>query len=297
MVVDLEFTPLLGLKDCNNLGLINYVQEMETRPNLGSKESVMDSHKNLFEGLGCMPGDCTITLQADHFPVIHPPRRIPVSLKDKLNDTLLSLEEKGVIQRVAKPTNWVNNLVIIEKPNGSLRLCIDPVDLNKAIQREHYPIPNAQDVTDNLSGMTIFSILDMKEGFYQISLDEPSSDLCTFNSPMGRFKFLRMPFGIKSAPEIFQRRNTDIFGDIPGVQIIYDDLIIAGKTVEEHDKALLEVFKRANESNIRFNPDKFQYRIKEVKYMGHVVSAQGLKTDRERVKAIDAFPTPTNVTF
>lgn len=99
-----------------------------------------------------------------------------------------------MLKRVDEPTDWVHNLVIVEKKNGTLCLCLDPRDLNKAVKREHYKIPTADEVSSNLSGKKNFSTLDLKDGFWQISLDEENSLLCTFNTPFGHFPFTHMPF-------------------------------------------------------------------------------------------------------
>jgi hypothetical protein len=197
-----------------------------------------------------------------------------------------------VIAPVDEPTEWVNSLVMPEKKDGSLRLCLDPRDLNKAIMREHYKMPTAEDVASQLHGKKIFTILDETNGFWQVKLDKESSFLCTFNTPFGRYRFCRMPFGISSASEAFQKKNTQIFGDIPGVFIIVDDMIIASETEEEHDKILAEVMDRARKNNVKFNRDKIQYKVREVRYLGHFVTSDGLRPDKEKVEAIKRMPQP-----
>ena len=106
-----------------------------------------------------------------------------------------------------EPTDWVSSLLLVEKPNGKIRLCLDPTDLNRAIKLEHYAISTSEDVIVKLHGTKIFTIIDMKYAFWQIKLDNYSSRLCTFNTPFGRFSFCRLPLGIKSAPEVLQKRN------------------------------------------------------------------------------------------
>lgn len=151
------------------------------------------------------------------------------------------MESKGIISKVTKATDWVNDLVIVEKKNGSLRVCLNPADLNKNIKREFYQIPTVKEMTAELSGKKVFTVLDMKDGFHQIPLSEESSYLCTFGTPFGRYKFNRLPFGLSSSPEVFQRENMRIFGDIVGVQVYFDDLIVAGESVEQHNKSLEQV--------------------------------------------------------
>ena len=141
-----------------------------------------------------MAGSYHMELNDTVEPVIHPPRRVPYSLLEKLKKKLQQLEEKDIIQKVDRTTPWVNSLVIVEKRDGSLRLCLDPRDLNKAIRREHHRIPTTEDMASRLSGKKLFSIVDEKDGFWQVRVYDESSHLCTFTpppplSPYGRYRF------------------------------------------------------------------------------------------------------------
>lgn len=127
---------------------------------------------------------------------------MPVALKKRLREKLDTLI-KEIVRIIEEPTEWVNSLVILEKSDKDLRLGIDPKDLNKGIQREHYRLPTKSDITSAMNGARYFSKLDASSGFYKIALDEESAKLCTFNTPFGRHCFLRLPFGISSAPEVF----------------------------------------------------------------------------------------------
>jgi len=142
-------------------------------------------------------GTYHITLQDSFQPVINPPRQIPHSLKDCLCQALDRNVSSGVLKKVDHPTDWVSNLVVVERKDGSLRLCLDPKDLNKAIKCEHYKIPTMQEISAEFAGKTVFSTLDLQDGYWKIQLDEESSLLCTFSTPLGRYRFTRMPFGIK----------------------------------------------------------------------------------------------------
>lgn len=132
-----------------------------------------------------------------------------------------------------------------------VRICIDPRDLNKAIKREHYPMKTIEEVISNMPEARVFSVLDAKSGFLQINLDYESSKLTTFNTPIGRFRWLRLPFGIKSAPEIFQRAMDQMLEGISGATAIMDDILIAGRDVEHHDQIFKKVIERATEAQLR----------------------------------------------
>lgn len=289
IVLNVESKPLLGLNGCIKFNLVKQVDQLKFE----NKDDVVKNYSDIFKGLGTFPGKpYHIQLNENIKPVVNPPRRVPLALHNKLKATLDELEKSNIISKVDEPTDWVNSLVIIEKPNGALRICLDPRDLNKAIKREHHIIPTADEIISNLEGKHIFSVLDLKDGFWQVPLDEESSNLCTFNSPFGRYKFKRMPFGIASAPEVFQKRNANLFSDIENVQVYFDDIIIMGSSEKEHDETLVKVLDRAKQLNIKFNPQKFQFKKSEVKYMGQIISGEGIQADPEQVRAVKEMEKP-----
>ena len=134
----------------------------------------------------------------------------------------------------------------------------------------------------------------MKDGFWQVKLDDDSSRLCTFNTPFGRFSFRQLLLGISSAPEVFQKRSLEIFSGIDGVFIVFDDLIIAAKDEKQHDLILRKVLERAREANVRFNKAKLQLKVSSVKYLGHLISAEGVTPDTDKVIAILDMPVPND---
>ncbi|XP_039462577.1 uncharacterized protein LOC120436178 [Oreochromis aureus] len=146
-----------------------------------------------------------------------------------------------------------------------------------------------------MSGATIFSVLDAKSSFWQIKLDPASSLLTTFATPFGRFKFLRMPFGINTASEVFQRAMEQIFMGYP-CAVIVDDILVGGKGIEEHDKNLKKVLERARQVNLKQNPKKCKFRLKEVSYVGHIFTDEGLKADPTKISAINEMPPPEDKT-
>ena len=202
--------------------------------------SIKAMYKNVFTGLGKL-GKYHITLPNGYTPVVHPARCVLYSLKERLKKAIEANVKSGVLVKVDQPTDWVHNLVVIEKKNGSLRLCLDPRALNDVIKWEHYRIPTIQEIASELVGKKVFSTLDLKDGYWQVGLDEESSLLCTINTPFGRYRFTIMPFGLKSASENFQKKNEAIFEGINGIHIVADDIIIAASDLEEHNAILHKV--------------------------------------------------------
>ena len=136
---------------------------------------------------------------------------------------------------------------------GTLRICLDPKDLNKAIQREHYPLPTIEDIATRLHGAKVFSVLDVNKGFWHVALDEPSSFLTTFHTPFGRYRWKRIPFGISSAPEVFQRQMHELIEGLQGIEVIADDFVAVGcgdtqeEAVHSHDQHLEAFLQRCEE--------------------------------------------------
>ena len=155
-------------------------------------------------------------------------------------------------------------------------------------------IPSFEELASRLSGKKIFSVLDLKDGYWQVGLGEQTSRLCTFSTPFGCYKFLRLPFGIKVAPELFQKFNEKNFEGISGVSVYIDDVLIAADNIDEHNNIMKKVIKRAISLNIKFNASKLQYCVNKVKYLGHIIYENGIECDPDRVIAINKIEQPKN---
>lgn len=286
-VVDLNCNNLLSRDACIALNLIIRVDEVVDNHQC----DLFKKYKCVFEGIGRLPGTHTLLIDESVPPVVSSSRKIPIKLRPKLQEELHRLEKLNIIKRVDEPTDWVSSIVLVEKPDGKLRLCIDPQYLNKAIKRSHFQLPTLEEITSSLSGAKFFSHLDASKAFLMVVLDERSSKLCTFATPFGRFRFLRMPFGLCSASEVFHNAMYKIFC-MDGVELFIDDLLIFGKTKEEHDKRLDAVLRRAAENGVRFNKDKCILRTTEIKYLGHIFDKNGMRPDPDRVSAIKNMPIP-----
>lgn len=255
VIIKEDLTPILGLESCNKLGLIKriYCNETEIENN---KTKIFEKYKVLFDGLGNFPQKYKIEISNTATPTVKPPRRVALKLKDKLKDKLDKMELLNIITKVHSAREWVNNMVIVEKKNGDLRICLDPCDLNKFILKHHYLIPTFEEMSIKLKDAKYFSVLDLKDGFWQVSLDESSRHYCTFSTPFGYYEFNRMPFGISTAPEVFQKFNSQVFGHLNGVVVYIDDILIMGRTLKEHDENLEQVLQTALKNNIKFNKKK-----------------------------------------
>ena len=307
VVVNNDCTPLLGSKTVQKMKLIkvryeniSLVQEKTEAMGLTMQQIAADFH-DVFTGEGKFEKKLHLELDTTIEPVKQPVRRIPVAMKPKLKQELTRLEELGVIKAVDTPTDWVSSLVLVKKPNGKLRVCIDPQPLNKALKRSHYPLPVIDDLLPDLSKAKVFSVCDVKNGFWHVELDEDSSYLTTFGTPFGRYRWLKMPFGISPAPEYFQHRLDQAIEGLPGVRTVADDILISGEgdtvqeAVKDHDKKLLTLLERCREKGVKLNKEKFKLKMTEIPYVGHVLTRDGLKPDPSKIDAIKGMRRPTDV--
>ena len=182
---------------------IHTVVEQSTMPGELFLDKVLKNFRDVFEGIGELQGEYTIQTTPDVLPVVHPPRRLPITLQKPVRQELDAMVKSKIIAPVSEPTEWVSSMVVVEKKNNEIRICLDPRDLNRAIMRCHYPLPTIEQVATRLNKAKVFTVLDAKAGFWQVKLDQQSSYLTTFNTPFGRYRWLRMPFGISSAPEVW----------------------------------------------------------------------------------------------
>ena len=291
-IVKDKSTPLFGLKACLELNLISRLFSLNCENT--SSEEILENYRDVFEGLGCLPTEYRIRLEKDAKPIINPPRKIPYALRNKVKNELDRLEKMRVIQKVTEPTEWVNSLVVVEKPNKDVRLCLDPRELNKSILREHFPMKTVEEVAAKVKNAKIYSVLDASNGYWQIKITRDSQTYTTFNSPFGRYKYLRLPFGIKSSSEVFQRAVSQILENIEGCEVIADDILIWGKDKKEHNERLCAVLDRIKQANMKLNKSKCKIGLSEVAYVGHTFGTEGLKPSSEKIRAIMEIPEPRN---
>ena len=282
--------PLLGRPAIQALDLLQRINAVSSSTVEPKKE-----FPELWQGLGKCENAYTVRLKDDAKPFsIATPRRLPLPMKQKVEDELKSLQEKDIIRPVTTPTDWCAPIVAVPKPSGKIRLCVDYTKLNESVRRENFPLPTTDELLAQLDGATVFTKLDCNQGFHQIPLSVESQELTTFITPFGRFCYQRLPFGISSGPEIFHREMTHILAGIQGVICDIDDILVGGRGQKEHDERLREVLKRLKQAGLTLN-EKCEFSTDQVKFLGHIVSARGIAIDPSKVEAITKFPAPEGV--
>ena len=233
----------------------------------------------------------------DNTPFKERYRRIPPHLYDEVKKHLQEMLEIGAIRRSNSP--WASAVVLVRKRDGSLRFCIDLRKLNARTVKDAYSLPRIDETLDCLSGSRIFTSLDLKSGYWQVEMDDASKELTAFTvGPLGFYECERMPFGLTNVPATFQRLMEGCLGDLHlNWCIIYlDDIIIYSVDPDEHLKRLEGVFAKLASAGLKLKPSKCEFFKTRIKYLGHIVSEEGIETDPEKIDSVRKWPTPRTVT-
>ncbi|XP_055589896.1 uncharacterized protein K02A2.6-like [Uranotaenia lowii] len=240
-VVNVSHRPLLSANVCKILGFVQFCNSVSfTSPQSDQDllniyriraQAIIDQHPKVFDGYGRFSGCVSLEIDPNVPPSIQQPRRIPIALRPKLKKELKKLEKDGIIVKETSPTDWVSNIVLVKRgsaENECLRICLDPIPLNRALKRPHLQFTTIDEILPELSRAKVFSTVDARKGFWHVVLEEKSSKLTTFWTPFGRYRWVRLPFGIAPAPEIFQMKLQEVVQDIEGVECLVDDRIVFG---------------------------------------------------------------------
>ncbi|GBN76637.1 Retrovirus-related Pol polyprotein from transposon 17.6 [Araneus ventricosus] len=190
--------------------------------------------------------------------------------------------DKGIIEESSG--SWASPIVLAKKKDGSTRFCVDYRKLNEITIKNGYPLPRISDTLDALNGSQWFSTLDLKSGYWQVEIQPEDKEKTTFTTGQGLCQFKVMLFGLCNTPATFERlMETVLRGLTSEACLVYlDDIIIVGRTFEELLSNIRKVFQRQQKANLKLSPIKCRFFRKEVSYLGHIISADGVKTDVQR---------------
>jgi hypothetical protein len=239
--------------------------------------------------------DFRIELVPGAEPISKAPYRMTTQELSELKIQLEELLEKGFIRPSVSP--WGAPVIFVKKKDGSLRLCIDYRQLNKVTIKNRYPLPRIDDLFDQMKGAKVFSKIDLKSGYHQLRIQEADIHRTAFRTRYGHYEFTVVPFGLTNAPSVFMSLMNGVFRTFLDkfVIIFLDDILVYSKTVEEHEKHLRQVLQCLRENQLFANLEKCEFFQTEVKYLGHVISGEGIAVDPAKIQAIVEWPTPTNV--
>ena len=280
-----------------------------------TKQDILEVYSDIFTRIGKFPGmPYKFQLKENAKPVRHAPRKVLIHLQDTFHKEIRNLEKPGILEETKDVTEWVNSFVIMEKKtpvessksptvsssqghskDRKLRICLNPRDLNEALEREPYYTRSIEEIMAKFHGMTRFTIADFNKGYWMVELDPELRKYTTMALDIGRFQWTRMPMRSIVVQDVFQRKLDGIFLDVPGVTGIADDMVIYGRTDLEHDRQLVNFLEICRKNTLTLNPDKMQFRLPQVSFFGHQWSAKGLSADPKKISAVNRMDLPGDV--
>ena len=262
-----------------------------------SLSDLLDKYSTVFtEELGKMESvQIKLYVKPDAQPKFFKPRSIPLAIKPAIDEELDRLEAAGILRKV--PTSdWAAPIVTVPKKDGKFRICGDfKVTINPVLDVEHYPLPKPQDLFASLTGGQKFTKLDLQQAYLQLPLEEESQKYVTVNTHRGLFQYTRLPFGITTAPSVFQKTMDTMLQGLKGVVCYVDDILVTGEDDNSHLENLQHVLERLQSAGLRLKRSKCSFLQSSIEYLGHRVDAEGLHPTTDKLRAVVEAPTPKNI--
>lgn len=239
-----------------------------------------------------------IKINKEAQPIYCKPYKLPQKQQAEVEAQIQNMVDNHIIEKATSA--WNSPILLVPKKSSGdsrkWRLVIDYRKLNKVIEDDKFPLPNIEDIIDTLAGAQYFSHLDLSQGYYQCSLRPEDRPVTAFSTPSGQYQMTRLPMGLKISPSTFSRLMTIAMSglDMTKCLVYLDDIIVFGKTIEEHNKNLIAVFEKLRSVNLKLNPKKCNFFKTELLYLGHLISAEGVKPDPAKVEAVKNWPRPQN---
>ena len=279
--------------DWSKVSSVNYVADGSSK----KLELILEKHQDIFaKDIGTIKKiKAKVVMKDGAIPKFCKPRPVAYALRHKIEEDLNRLVHQGIISPV-EHSEWATPIVPVHKSDGSLRICGDfKVTVNPELIVDQYPLPRIEDMFSKLSGGCTFSKIDLAHAYLQMELEEDAKQYLVINTHKGLFAYNRLPFGISSAPSIFQRGMEQILSGLSGVQCYLDDILITGSSEQEHLRNLDQVMDRLSKYGIHVNLKKCEFFKSSVSYLGHIIDSSGLHTNPEKVSAVLDAPIPENI--
>ncbi|CAF2039059.1 unnamed protein product [Rotaria magnacalcarata] len=266
--------------------------------NVGDKslnELFIDYDDIFKDGLGCCKVKAHLYVKPDVMPKFCNPRSLPFAYREAVENDLNRLVTEGVLEPITV-SKWAAPIVVVPKPGGKIRICADlSTGVNQALNINQYPLPKPNDLFVALNGGMLFSKIDLSEAYLQVELDDTSKELLVINTHKGLFRYNRLPFGVASAPSIFQEIMNKMLSGLEATVCYLDDIIITGKNKIDHLNNLSKVFARIKDYGFHINKNKCKFLQNHVEYLGFIVDKNGVHTSPSKTQAIINMPEPKNI--
>ena len=261
--------------------------------------SLLEEYHDIFSAEGKPLGQTDLAQHeintGNHRPIKQRPRREPLGQQHVVQEQLQTMLSQGVVE--PSTSAWASPVVLVKKKDGSIRFCIDYRRLNEISEKDAYPLPRVDDNLDSLTGAVLFSTLDLASGYWQVQMHPKDRDKTAFCTRYGLYQWRVIPFGLCNAPSTFERLMERV---LEGLQwkialLNVDDVIIFSATVEEQFERLRCVFERIRQAHLQLKPKKCHLFKEEVSFLGHQVSGEGIATEKDKIQAVEEWPTPRSV--
>ena len=295
-IIDKDVETLLSGRVCEQLGIITFREDIRNvKAEEPEKVKLLHTFPSIFNGVGLLKGHkVKFYIDENVRPVCQQARPIPFHLREKLNRELEKMEVEGIIEEHHGPSPWVSNVVLAPKDDGNVRVTIDMREPNQAILPNRFPIMRPEEIKSQLADYEIFSKLDFKSAFHQLSLEKESRMLTVFHAGNRLMRYTRLTMGATPASGELSTALRPLFLESKDIHVIHDDLIVAGRNREEHDKNLHQACQTIEKSGMTLNLDKCIIGKKEIPWWGMKITNKGLKPDPEKVRALQHATPPSN---
>ena len=267
---------LLSRETSTRLGILHVAASIKSERSFahGEYNYLLEKFPAVFSGEIGKLKDYQLELSIDPTvqPIAQNSRPTPIHYRAKVEAKLKQLEDQDIIEPVTGPTPWVSPVVIVDQPNGDIRLCVNMCKPNEALLRTHHPYPTSEEILQDLNGSKFFSKIDLKECYHQIELAESFLHLTTFKTHVGLRRYKPLPYGASVGSEICQHVIGQVLEGCSNVRNIADDILVHGTTKKEHDKSLESTLLRLQENNLTVNPAKclFGVTLTELLWISHL---------------------------
>ncbi|UYV61191.1 K02A2.6-like, partial [Cordylochernes scorpioides] len=294
IVADVEAQTLITGDTCERLEILRRINHINTdEMKLCSEtQKILEQYHEVFQGVGLINSECKIYTKPEYSPVQVPPRRIPTSLGAEVQSELEKMVKQGIVTKIYHETEWSHPMVVVKKKSGQIRICLDPRKLNEALVGRHFQTPAPAELLHEIPKAKYYTVLDVKSAYWHIPVAKECRDLLVMTTPFGKFRYNRLPFGLKISAQIFVEKMTNIFRDSFQNITYVDDLLIYADTIQEHNKKLKGILEKAKEKNIKFDLTKAQICLTKVRFLGHVISQNGIDPEPNKIDKLITFKRP-----
>ncbi|UYV77576.1 K02A2.6-like [Cordylochernes scorpioides] len=288
IIADVDAQTLITGDTCEKLEILKRINQINSHEMIlhDQTKKILEQFHEVFQGVGVINSECKMYTKPEYPPVRALPRRIPAALGNEVQSELEKMVKQGIITKIYHETEWSHPMVVVKKKSGQIRICLDPRKLNQALVRRHFQTPAPSELLHQIPKADYYTVLDVKSAYWHVPVANECRDLLVMATPFGKFRYNRLPFGLNISAQIFVEMMTNIFKNSFRNVTYVDDLLIYADSIEEHNEKLKGILEIARRNNIKFDLTKAQICKKEVSFLGHMISKNGIDPEPNKVDKV-----------